>query len=131
MKSMKSIVRYIVAALAVCQIFPVVAQAATQEELLDKINLLEIQIQQLKELRAQQNKVQEKEQDCIKSVGMEKFCKCLAEALPDDIGFEQYIHGMVSSPAEPRDDSRKRGGQENKDAVHAAHDKCVQKGLLW
>lgn len=131
MKSMKQIIRYIVVALAVCPLFPVVARAATQQELLDKIKLLEIQIQQLKELKAQQNKVQEKEQDCMKAVGTEKFCKCLSQALPDDIGFEQYVHSMVSSPAEPREDFRKDERMESRDAVHAAHDKCVQKGLFW
>jgi hypothetical protein len=131
MKSIKLIMRCIILALALSPLLPTLARAASQEELLDKIKLLEIQIQQLKELKAQQNKDQEKEQDCIKAVGTEKFCKCLAEALPGDINFEQYVHGMVSSSEELRRDSRKHEGQGSVDAVHTAHDKCVQKGLLW
>jgi len=131
MKPVKLILRCIILAVALSPLFPALCRAASQEELLDKIKLLEIQIQQLKEMKAQQNKVQEKEQHCIMAVGTEKFCKCLAEALPADISFEQYIHGMVSSPEESREDSRKRDDRGSVDAVHAARDKCVQRGLFW
>ncbi|NVN90802.1 MAG: hypothetical protein HXX11_09380 [Desulfuromonadales bacterium] len=131
MKPLKLILCCIILAAALSPLFPAVCRAASQEELLEKINLLEIQIQQLKEMKAQQNKTQEKEQQCILAVGTEKFCTCLAEALPGDVSFEQYVHDMVSLAELSRDDSRKGGAKGDVDAVHAARNKCVQKGLFW
>lgn len=107
---------------------PGFALAATQEELLEKIKLLEIQIQQLKELKAQRNRMQEKEQQCVKAVGTGKFCKCLADALPDEMGFEQYVHEMVTGADQ---DSRAGEGQRDPKSARTAHDTCVQKGLFW
>ncbi len=127
MKSVRLILPCIILAVALSPFFPTVGRAASQEELFEKIKLLEMQIQELKEIKAQQNKSEEKVQHCMKAVGTEKFCACLAEALPGDIGFEQYVHVIVASPVESRNDSRKRGEQVSVEAIHAARDKCIQK----
>jgi hypothetical protein len=121
----------LVLALFLLPLFPAMGRAASQEELFEKIKLLEIQIQELKAMKAEQSKAQEKKQHCIRAMGTDKLCACLAEALPGNVSFEQYVHVMVSTPEEPRDDSRKRDGQGAVDALHAARDKCVQKGLFW
>lgn len=131
MKPVKLFLRCILLALALAPLFPALSRAASQDELLEKINLLEIQIQQLKEMKAQQGRAQEKERQCIAAVGTEKFCKCLAEALPLDISFERYVHDIITTPEESPKDSRTPDRQAASDPVHAARDKCVQKGLLW
>jgi hypothetical protein len=125
MKALKLILRCMVLAVALSPLFPTLCRAASEEEIFEKIKVLEMQIQELKEMKAQQNKAEEKEQQCIKAVGTVKFCKCLAEALPGDISFEQYVHSMVSSVEEAS-----RDGKGHVDAAHAARDKCVQKGLF-
>lgn len=131
MKPVKLFLRCILLALALAPLFPALSRAASQEELLEKINLLEIQIQQLKELKAQQGRAQEKEQQCVRAVGAEKFCRCLAEALPLDISFERYVHDIIAAPEESRKDSRTSDSQSGSAPVQAAREKCVQKGLLW
>jgi hypothetical protein len=125
MKPVKLIVHGIILAVILSPLFPLWCRAASQEELFEKIRLLEVQIQELKELKAQQNKTEEKKQHCIKAVGNEKFCTCLAEALPDDIGFEQYVHVLIAPSEQFSDSSKKRPGQESVDAVHAARKKCI------
>ena len=122
---------YLILVLLLSPLFPALGRAASQEELFEKIKMLEIQIQELKDMKAEQSKALEKKQQCIRAMGTDKLCACLAEALPGDVSFEQYIHGMVSSPEEPHDDSRKRDGQGAVDALQAARNKCVQKGLFW
>jgi len=56
--------------------------AASPDDLLEKINRLEQQIQELKALKEQQKLVAEKEDQCMKAVGRDKFCKCLLKAYP-------------------------------------------------
>jgi len=111
-------------------LFPKWGQAASQEDLVNRIQLLEIQIQQLKELREQQKLSVEKEQHCIKVVGTDKFCKCIAEKLPNDVGFEKYVHILVSTPEELRYESLKPEEKKLIDAVHASREKCVEKGFF-
>lgn len=125
MKVTKPILHCIILAVALSPLFPSLCRAASQEELFEKIKALEMQIQELKEMKAQQNKTEEKQQHCIKAVGMEKFCKCLAEALPGDISFEQYVHVMISSKKESGASAPKGDSQERMDA---ARDTCVPKG---
>ncbi|MBU1566498.1 MAG: hypothetical protein KJ630_12835 [Proteobacteria bacterium] len=126
MKPSKLILHFIILAVAVSSFSPAVCRAVSEEDIFEKIKLLEVQIQELKDMKAQQNKTEEKQQHCIKAVGAEKFCICLAEALPGDISFEQYVHGMVSS-VEGSGASGQRTDQGRVDAMHIARDKCLQK----
>lgn len=122
--------KYVILALAVLPLFPTLSRAATQEELMEKIRLLEIQIQQLKELKAQQRMSAEKEQQCLTATGEKKFCSCLAEALPPEVGFERYVHVAVSTPEELRYDTLGQEERKSIDATRAAREKCVHRGLF-
>ncbi len=125
MKDLVLILRRFILAMLLLPFSVTVSQAASEEDIFEKIKLLEMQIQELKDMKAQQNKTEEKQQHCIKAVGTEKFCTCLAQALPDDTNFEQYIHIMVSSV-----EVAGREGKKRVEAAHAAREKCVQKGLF-
>ena len=125
MKVSQLILHCVILAVVLSPFSPAVCRATSEEELFEKIKLLEMQIQELKDMKAQQNKTEEKQQHCIKAVGTEKFCTCLAEALPGDTSFEQYVHIMISSAEAAGCEGKKRV-----DAAHSARDKCVQKGLF-
>ncbi|MFH0783471.1 MAG: hypothetical protein V2B20_16175 [Pseudomonadota bacterium] len=127
MKPSKLILHFIILAMALSPFFPALSQAASQEELFEKIKALEMQIQELKKMKAQQNQTEEKAQHCIKAVGTEKFCKCLAEELPGDISFEQYVHSMVALPDDLSDSARKRNGKGSVEVLSVARDKCIAK----
>jgi hypothetical protein len=131
MKPSKLIVHCIIVVVVLLPLSPVLCRAASPEEIFEKIKSLEMQIQELKDMKAQQNKTEEKAQHCIRAVGAERFCKCLAEALPVDMSFQQYVHIMVSSSEALPDASGKGVNQRNGDGVSAARDKCMQKGNLW
>ena len=60
-----------------------------QDNMQDKIRLLEQQIQELKTLRAQQAAGKQKVERCLKAVGRDKFCNCIGENLPAAVSFEQ------------------------------------------
>jgi len=123
-------IKYVILALALVALLPAGSRAATQEELIEKIKLLEIQIQQLKELRAQQRMSAEKEQQCVTATGEKKLCTCLAEALPADVGFERYVHVAVSTSEELRYDSLTPEERKSIDAIRAAREKCTHRGLF-
>lgn len=120
----------LVLALVLIATFPKVSRAASQDDLLNRIQLLEIQIQQLKELKNQQKMAEDKEKQCLKAVGLAKFCQCIAESLPGDIGFEQYIHTIVSTPDERQDGTLTPEEQKRIDAAKASREKCVAKGFF-
>ena len=130
MKWIRLQMRCLVLALAVAALFPTWSRAASQDELMEKIRLLEIQIQQLKELKAQQRLAEEREQQCVRAVGNGKFCTCISEVLPPDTGFERYVHFVVSSAEELRYDSLKPEEKKSIDAARAAREKCLQKGFF-
>ncbi|MFH1026897.1 MAG: hypothetical protein V1791_02730 [Pseudomonadota bacterium] len=104
--------------------------AAQDDELMEKIKLLEQQIQELKELKEQQKVGVAKQEQCIRAVGREKFCTCLGENLPREVSFEQYIHTIVT----PKDALGYPGmtadQKKTVDATIAVRDKCVEKGFF-
>ena len=130
MKQIRFSMRCLVLVLIVVPFIATLSQAASQDELMEKIKLLEVQIQQLKEMREQQKLSVEKEQQCVTAVGEKKFCSCVAAALPVDISFERYVHFVVSTTDELRYDSLKPEERKSIDAARAARDKCVQKGFF-
>ena len=125
MKDFLLILHCVILAVVLLPFSAAVCQAASEEEIFEKIKVLEMQIQELRDLKAQQNNTKEKEEHCSKAVGTGKFCTCLAEALPGDINFEQYVHIMVSSAEEAGREGKKRA-----EAAYAVRDKCLQKGLF-
>jgi hypothetical protein len=105
---------------------PSLGWTAPEEEIMEKIKILEMQIQELKAMKAQQNKTEEKVLQCMTAVGNQKFCACLASALPVEVGFEQYVHIMVASLEKSGTDPKKNVNYGNAVAVQAARDKCIQ-----
>jgi hypothetical protein len=104
--------------------------ALAQDDLLEKINRLEQQIQELKLLKQQQNISAAKTEQCMKAVAREKFCACVGTNLPRDISFEQYVHTLVTSK-----EALGYAGmtQEQKTVIDAtldAREKCIEKGFF-
>ncbi len=108
--------------------FTTLGRAESQDELKDRIRLLEIQIQQLKALKEQQKLSDEKEQQCLKAMGNARFCKCVSEALTREVSFEQYVHFLVTPKEGLKYDTMSPESRQAVDTSIAAHDKCVDKG---
>lgn len=104
--------------------------AASPDDLLEKINHLEQQIQELKALKEQQRLVAEKEDQCMKAVGRDKFCKCLADGLPRDISFEQYVHTLVTTKSKLGYDTMTPVQKMTVDENLALREKCIEKGFF-
>ena len=104
------------------------SRAESQDDIMERIKLLETQIQQLKALREQQKLSVDKEQQCLKSLGSAKFCKCIGEALPQEVTFEQYVHFLVTPKDKLNYDTMPAEARRAVDASIAAREKCVDKG---
>ncbi len=110
---------------------PVSARAGSdQEELLKKIEVLE---QQLKDLKELQKASVENESHCVKAVGKEKFCTCIAEKLPRGVSFEQYVHTVVTPKETLGYEAMNPEQKKIVDGTLAARDACVKEkgGFLW
>ena len=101
-----------------------------QDDMEDKIRLLEQQIQELKTLRAQQAVGKQKADQCLKAVGREKFCNCIGENLPTAVSFEQYVHTMVTSKEELGYSAMLPEQKKLIDATLETREKCVEKGFF-
>jgi len=105
-------------------------RAFAQDDLMEKIKLLEQQIQELKLLKEQQNLSAAKAEQCMNVVAREKFCTCVGNNLPREISFEDYVHTLVTS-----NEALGYAGltQEQKaaiDATRIVRDKCIEKGFF-
>lgn len=95
---------------------------------MERIRLLEVQIQQLKELKNQKMLASNKEQECLKPLGNSNFCKCIAETLPKEVNFEQYIHFLVAGKESLKYDAMQPEARRAFDVSLEAREKCVDKG---
>ena len=105
--------------------------ADNNDAILKKIDALE---QQLKELKGQQQASSEKESHCMRAFGREKFCKCIAENLPREVGIEQYVHTVITPKEGLGYDALTPEQKKSVDQTLAARDKCSEKaggGFLW
>jgi hypothetical protein len=105
--------------------------ADNKDELLKKIDALEQQLKELKELKMASG---EKESHCMKAFGREKFCKCIAENLPREVGLEQYVHAVITPKEGLGYDGLTPEQKKSVDQTLAARDKCAEKekgGFLW
>jgi hypothetical protein len=105
--------------------------ASSQDELIKKIETLE---QQLKELKEMQKSSAEKESHCMKVFGREKFCKCVAEGLPREVSFEQYVHTVITPKETLGYEGMTPDQKKGVDRTLATRDKCLEKekgGFLW
>jgi hypothetical protein len=131
MKPPVSVLTSFLAALFMATFFASAVLAASKEELTEKIMQLELQIQQLKDLKEQKKSRDEKELQCVNVTGETKLCRCLAEALPQEVRFEEYVHNLVSTKEELKYDAMGPEARVAVDASIAAGKKCIGKGLFW
>lgn len=109
------------------------AVAGSNDELLRKIEQLE---RQLRELKQVQKSSGAKMEQCMSATGVKNLCSCLTEKLPADITFEQYVHSVVGTKQELGYDGMSVEQRKLVDAAVAARDACVEKekekgGFLW
>lgn len=106
------------------------APLCAQDDMQEKIRLLEQQIQELKELKARQDVGKQKADQCLKAVGRNSFCSCVGENLPAAVSFEQYVHTMVTSKAELGYNAMPPEQKTIVDAILETREKCVEKGFF-
>jgi hypothetical protein len=104
--------------------------AFAQDDVMDKIRLLEQQIQELKALKQQQAVTEIKLDHCMKAVAREKFCTCVSEKLPLEVGFEQYVHTLVTSREKLGYGAMTPEQKKVVDATIETRDKCIEKGFF-
>lgn len=106
--------------------FPAVAQ----DDVMEKIRLLEQQIQELKVLKQQQVVTEAKSEQCMKAVSREKFCGCISQNLPIEVSFEEYVHTLVT-PREKLGYQTMTAEQKKMiDATLEVREKCIEKGFF-
>jgi len=121
--------RCLSATILCCTIMVLSAEAAPND-LLEKINRLEQQIQELKALKEQQLVSEEKMDQCMKAVGRDKFCKCIADGLPPDVTFEQYVHTLITPKNKLGYDTFTTIQKKAVDDTIEMREKCVEKGFF-
>lgn len=109
------------------------ATAGDNDELLRKIEQLESQLKELKQIRKSSG---EKMEQCMSATGVKKLCSCLTDKLPPDTTFEQYVHNVITTRQELGYDAMSPEQRKKVDAAVAARDACVDKekekgGFLW
>ncbi|HEY3307811.1 MAG TPA: hypothetical protein VGJ93_05105 [Desulfuromonadaceae bacterium] len=129
MKFIKVAGNSLLTALLMISFLATTGAAASKEDLAEKIRLLEIQIQELRELKVQKRATEEKELQCVQVTDNKKMCSCLAEALPQEVTFEQYVHHLVSTKENLKNESPP-AVQQAVDASIAARKHCVNRGFL-
>lgn len=101
-----------------------------QDDVMEKIRLLEQQIQELKILKQQQADTEIKSEHCMKAVAREKFCGCVSRNLPREVSFEEYVHTLVT-PREKLGYQTMTGEQKKMvDATLEVREKCIEKGFF-
>lgn len=101
-----------------------------QDDVMEKIRLLELQIQELKALKQQQAVSEVKRDHCMKAVAREKFCSCLSDILPREISFEQYVHTLVTSRENLGYTTMTTEQKKIVDSTVEAREKCIEKGFF-
>lgn len=120
---------YRIIVIALCASFAV-TPAFAQDDLLEKIERLEQQIQELKALKERQNINTEKSEQCMKVLSRDKVCTCIGNNLPRSISFEGYVHTLLTSKAAL---GYSEMSQEQKNVIDATLDvreKCIEKGFF-
>ena len=101
-----------------------------QEDLMDKIRILEQQIQELKVLKQRQTVTEVKSEQCMKAVAREKFCSCVSDNLPREVSFEQYVHTLVTSRDKLGYEAMTIDQKKIVDATIGVREKCIEKGFF-
>jgi len=114
---------------AICASFAA-SPVYAQDDLLEKIKLLEQQIQELKTLKEQQSVSVQKTDQCLKVTAREKFCTCIGTSLPRDVSFEQYVHTLVTPKEVLGYAGMTRDQKISIDATLEVREKCIEKGFF-
>lgn len=104
--------------------------ALAQDDLMDKIKRLELQIQELKTLKEQQNIGAAKADQCMKAVAREKFCTCIGNNLARNVSFENYVHTLVSSKEALGYAGMTQDKKNEIDSILDVREKCIEKGFF-
>jgi len=104
--------------------------ASAQDDMMNKIRMLEQQIQELKLLKEQQAVAVVKFDECMKAVPREKFCSCLKDNLPVEVSFEQYVHTLVTPREKLGYGAMSVEQKMTVDATVAVREACVEKGFF-
>lgn len=103
---------------------------AAPDNLVEKINILEQQIQELKALKEQQAVSAEKKDQCMNAFGREKFCSCVADGLSSGTTFEQYVHTLVTPKSKLGYDTMTTVQKKTVDDIISLRENCVEKGFF-
>lgn len=101
-----------------------------QDDVMEKIRILEQQIQELKVLKQQQTVNEVKLDHCMKAVAREKFCSCVSDNLPREVSFEQYVHTLVTSREKLGYETMTDVQKKIVDATIGIREKCIEKGFF-
>lgn len=101
-----------------------------QDDVMEKIRLLEQQIQELKALKQQQAVTGVKMDHCMKAVAREKFCTCVSDNLPREVSFEQYVHTLVTAREKLGYETMTPEQKKVVDVTLDTREKCIEKGFF-
>jgi len=104
--------------------------ACAQDDVMDRIRLLEQQIHELKALKQQQAVTDIKQDHCMKTVARDKFCSCVSKNLPREVSFEQYVHTLVTTREQLGYAAMSTEQKMTVDATVAVREKCIEKGFF-
>jgi len=104
--------------------------AFAADDVLEKIRLLEQQIQELKILKQQQVAAEVKTEQCMKVVARDKFCTCVGQNLPAEVSFEQYVHTLVTAREKLGYQAMTAEQKKTVDATLEVREKCIEKGFF-
>jgi hypothetical protein len=97
---------------------------------MERIRILEQQIQELKILKQQQAAAEVKTEHCTKVVAREKFCSCVGQNLPNEVSFEEYVHIMVTPREKLGYQTMTAEQRKNVDSTVEVREKCIEKGFF-
>lgn len=89
------------AILMIASVFSFHAQAAEldpakQQQMLQKIEELERQINELKSLKMKKETLPVKKDQCMKVVGVETYCNCIVDSLPVMVDYRQFVQILLT-----------------------------------
>jgi hypothetical protein len=101
-----------------------------QDDVMERIRLLEQQIQELKILKQQQVATEAKSEQCLKAVAREKFCSCVSQNLPIEVSFEDYVHTLVTPREKLGYQTMTAEQKKLVDSTLEVREKCIEKGFF-
>ena len=104
---------------------PAATEPVKQEEMLKKIQELERQIAELRELKLKKQSLPVKLDQCMKAVGVEPYCECVVNKLPSSVDYKQFVLIMLSTGTELGYDKMSADQKKDVELATVAWAKCV------